>query len=179
MPNQEKFNYPDPNDDMWNQECEVLMPFLFGKCVDIGSSNRSIFENDVRVDIDKERKPDFCCAGDELPFKDEELDCLYSIHSFEHFEDQEKTIKEWTRVIKRGGVIGIVHPDVEFTGVQLSPDLNKDKNPFNKHTFERTQKQFLEWLKLNNYFGLKLIDFGEACGRWSFYVVLKKNGFSV
>ena len=176
MPEQKIIYYPDSNDDMWNQECEALIPYLFGEGADIGSSVRSIFENDVRVDIDKERNPTVRCSGDELPFNDNTLDYLYSIHSFEHFEDQKKTIQEWTRVIKRGGIIGIVHPDVEFTGIQLPIDLNKDKNPYNKHTFERTYQEFLKWLKINNYFGLKLIDSGIACGKWSFFVILKKKG---
>ena len=177
MNDQKVIYYPDANDDMWNWECEKLIPYLFGKGVDIGSSVRSIFEEDIRVDIDKKRCPNYCCAGDNLPFKDDEFDYLYSIHSFEHFEDQEKTIKEWKRVIKRGGIIGIVHPDVEFTGVQLPADANPDKNPYNKHTFERTREEFLKWLKSNNYFGLKLIDSGIACGKWSFFVILKKKSF--
>ena len=147
MSEQKIIYYPHSMDDMWNQECEALIPFLFGKGVDVGSSTRSIFETDVRVDIDEKHNPDCLCKGDDLPFEGEEFDYLYSIHSFEHFEDQEKTIKEWTRVIKTGGIIAIVHPDVEFTGVQLPADANPDKNPYNKHTFERTREEFLKWLK--------------------------------
>jgi len=178
MDQQNIFYYPHPTDNMWNRECEALIPYLFGKGVDIGSSNRSIFKTDIRVDIDEKYNPDYFCSGDKLPFADDTFDYLYSIHSFEHFEDQEKTIKEWTRVIKKKGIIAIVHPDVEFTGIQLSSEINSDKNPYNKHTFERTYEEFLKWLKKNNYFGLKLIDSGIACGRWSFYIILKKKVFS-
>jgi len=178
MPNEKHFFYPDSRDDMWNVECESLIPYLRGNGVDIGSGTRSIFKEDMRVDADEKTNPQFSDRGDKLPFEDGKFDYLYSIHSFEHFDDQEKTINEWIRVIKRGGIIAIVHPDIEFTGPQLPADANPDKNPFNKHTFERTYAQFMDWLKLHNYFNLKLLDSGVACGHWSFYVILKKNGLS-
>ena len=176
MPNPKIRHYPVADDDMWNREAENIMPFLFGKGVDIGAGGRSIFKDDVRVDCDPEREPDFLCSGDDLPFKDGEFDYLYGIHAFEHFADQEKLIKEWTRVIRKGGTIAIVHPDLEFTGKQKPIEESMDKNPHNFHYFERTHEEFLKYLLDNNFFGLKLIATGPACQGWSFYVVLKKNG---
>lgn len=166
--------YPHPTDNMWNAEAGKLIPYLFGKGADIGSSNRSIFTTDVRVDIDPERHPDILCSGDKLPFEDEEFDYVYGIHSFEHFPDQEKLLKEWRRVVKKGGIVAIVHPDLEFTKEQKPLDQNMDKNPYNKHFYERTYQQWLDWFSTLEDLGLKIIDSGVACGRWSFYVIMKR-----
>ncbi len=136
MPANKKIKYYDTNEDpMWNKEVESLMPWLFGKGADIGCGNRSITPDIVRVDIDEKVKPDVLASGDKLPFKDEEFDYITSIHSFEHFEDQVKTLNEWLRVIKVGGIIAIVHPDVFFTKKQ-NPEIDAPglkANPYNKH----------------------------------------------
>ncbi len=176
MENVEITLYPHPKDDMWNQECEALIPFLSGKGIDIGCSNRSIFKEDVRQDIDKEMQPELLCSGDELPCKDEEFDYLTSIHTFEHFKDQIKMLTEWARVIKKGGIIAIVHPDVNHTGIYRPDGLKEGENPYYEHHHEKTYADFLAWFKKNNSFGLSLVDSGVACPNWSFYIILKKNG---
>ncbi len=177
MPEQKTIYYPDPTDEMWNQECEALIPYLSGRGVDIGSGSRSIFKDDVRVDVDEKHNPEIYCSGNDLPFKDGEFDYLYSIHSFEHFRDQAKLLTEWARVIKRGGVIAIVHPDVEHTGIRRPEGIRSGENIYNKHEHEKTLAGFLKWFKHNGNFGLKIIDKGVACPNWSFYIILKKNIF--
>ncbi len=163
--------YPSPTDKMWNSECEKIMPYLRGRGLNLGSGQRGIYGNEVRVDLNPETKPDHVCSGDSLPFKDREFDYLYSIHSFEHFEDQKKTIAEWKRVVKKEGIIALVHPDLTYTKVQREEQWHHDV--FNRHFHERTYNEFLEYLKANNYFGMQLVASGEACKEWSFYVVLK------
>lgn len=170
----EQIKYPHSDDIMWNQECESIIPYLFGYGVDIGCSNRSIYAVDARVDIDEKHNPDYCGSGDDLPFRDEEFDYLYSIHSFEHFDDQIAVLDEWSRVVKKGGIIAIVHPDVDYTHVQKSEAANPDKNPYNKHYHERNQKEFISWFESLKRDDLKVIDHGEACPNWSFFVVFKK-----
>ena len=165
--------YPHPTDNMWNSEVETLIPWLSGRGVDIGSSNRSIFPGVVRVDFDESRDPDILASGDNLPFNDGQFDYLYSVHSFEHFDDQIKLLDEWARVVKKGGIIAIVHPDVEFTGVQKPIEQNMDKNPFNKHFHERTRDEFIKWFESLGRIDLKIIDSGIACGHWSFYIILQ------
>jgi len=173
VPQKIKF-YPDTQDDMWNKECEKLMPYLNGKGIDIGSGDRCILTESCRVDIDKNREPHFCCSGDELPCEDEEFDFLTSIHSLEHFEDPEKTLREWRRIVKKGGIVAIVHPDVDYTKKQLPEDANPDKNPHNKHFYERNHEGFIKWFESLENVGLKIIDTGPACREWSFYVILKR-----
>jgi predicted SAM-dependent methyltransferase len=162
---------------MWKWEVESLMPWLSGKGVDIGAGARSISLDIIRVDIDEKVKPDVLASGDELPFKDGEFDYLTSIHSFEHFEDHVKTLKEWLRVIKTGGIIGIVHPDIFYTKKQ-NPEIDKPRlkaNPYNRHCHEHTQESFVKtlhgWIDLP----FRILDSGTACANWSFYVILKKT----
>jgi len=171
---QKKICYPDPNDDFWNKECKCLIPFLSGKGVDIGSGPRSIFKEDLRVDLDERINPDICCSGDALPFKNDEFDYLYSIHSFEHFENQVRLLREWARVVRKGGIIAIVHPDVSWTGVLRPFGLRPGENKYNEHKHEKSYSDFLSWLKENGGFGLKIIESGEAREAWSFYIILKK-----
>jgi predicted SAM-dependent methyltransferase len=168
--------YENEIDPMWKWEIEKLLPWFYGKGVDIGCGERSINKNILRVDIDEKVKPDIICSGDSLPFKDAEFDYVCSIHTFEHFEDQVKTLKEWLRIIKKGGIIGIVHPDVSYTKKQLPPEDNPSLkgNPFNKHFYEHTLASFLDQLKKWPDIPFKIIDYGKACEDWSFYVILKK-----
>ena len=104
--------YDTETDEMWLLEVECLMPWMSGKGIDVGCGARTFSKDILRVDIDKAVKPDIVASGDKMPLKDEEFDYLISIHSFEHFENPKKVLTEWLRVLKVGGVIGIVHPDI-------------------------------------------------------------------
>lgn len=173
MPKELSF-YPHPRDPMWNAECEAIMKWFDGEGVDVGASVRSVYEKDLRVDMDPSVEPDVLCPGDALQLPDDKYDYLYGIHVFEHFEDQTKLMLEWKRVIKKGGIIAIVHPDVQYTGRYTKKPTDPDYDPYYVHYHERTYAEFLQYLKDNDYFGMKLIDDGLACPEWSFYVILKK-----
>ena len=168
--------YYEEQDRMWKWEVDSLSPWLFGKGADIGCGARSMDDDVIRVDIDKAVKPDVVCSGDKLPFKDSELDFICSIHSFEHFPNSKKLLTEWLRVIKEGGIIGIVHPDVQHTKKQNpvidNPGLKQ--NPYNKHYHEHTAESFVKMLVEWQDLPFKVIDYGVACRAWSFYVILKK-----
>jgi len=164
------------DDEMWQKECQKLTPWIFGHGVDIGCGMRSIREDIIRVDIDKNVHPDFCCSADKLPIKDEDFDFVTSIHSLEHVDNQYETLKEWFRILKKGGIIGIVHPDVEYTKPQTShvDDKNFNNNPYNHHFHENSLKSFLEQLKSWQSLSFRILDSGVACPGWSFYVILEK-----
>lgn len=168
--------YEDEQDPMWQAEVEKLMPWLFGKGIDIGCGGRSIRNDILRVDIDEKVKPDVVCSGDKLPFKNEKFDFITAIHAFEHFPDPQKTLLEWLRILKKGGIVAIVHPDVFYTKkqkpVRENPSLKG--NPYTKHYFEHTKDSFVLMLKSWTDLPFRIMDFGVACGNWSFYVILKK-----
>lgn len=58
--------------------------------------------------------PHIRCLGEILPFKNETFDFIVSHHSLEHMRDIISTIKEWLRVLKKGGKIVIVTPDSRY-----------------------------------------------------------------
>ena len=57
---------------------------------------------------------DFVCSADKLPFDDETVDEVYSRHVVEHFSLKEflKVLEEWNRVLKIGGKIYIICPNL-------------------------------------------------------------------
>lgn len=171
--------YPETeHDTMWKWEAEKLKSWLHGRGADIGCGKRSVLKDSIRVDIDEKVEPDICCSGDKLPFKDGELDYITSIHSFEHFDDQHGLLKEWLRVVRVGGIIGIVHPDIQYTKKQntIIDNPGLKENPYNKHWHENTaetlEKQLREWEDLR----FRIIDRGVACQNWSFYLIIEKCG---
>ena len=170
-------NYYDDNfDPMWKWEVEKLIPWLSGEGADIGCGTRTIWPTIKRVDIDEKVKPDVLASGDKLPFKNGELDFVIGVHAFEHFPDPRKLLSEWLRVVKVGGIVGIVHPDVTYTKKQ-NPEVDNPglrENPFNKHYHEHTPESFSNLLRGLSDLPFRLIDYGVACGEWSFYVILKK-----
>jgi len=55
-----------------------------------------------------------------LPFEDASFDCVFSHALLEHLVDPQRALKEFYRVLKRGGRIGICSPD--WGGFVLAPD---------------------------------------------------------
>lgn len=117
---------------------EIVNKYLLGlKGVEIGGSISSDFGIDAinidRVDIQKSdinnfyfrdqiysefhciKKVDLIADGDNLPFKDNTLDFVFTSHVLEHFYDPIKALKEWYRVVKNGGYIFMIIPHKERT----------------------------------------------------------------
>ncbi len=63
-----------------------------------------------------------------LPFPDESVDYIYSSHLLEHLykEDAKKLLKEAYRVLKKGGIIRICVPDLEYA-ISLYQKGEKEK----------------------------------------------------
>ncbi len=66
-----------------------------------------------------------------LPFADESVDCIYSSHTFEHFTFAQSLslAKECRRVLKLGGTLRLVVPDLE----RLVRDYLADSAPLASH----------------------------------------------
>lgn len=169
--------YPSKDDFMWNDEICKILPYTDGQGIDIGCGGRSIRPDIKRVDIDPQKEPDICCSGDEIPVPDESFDFVVAQHVLEHFENQDKALKEWLRLLKKGGYLLIIHPDINFTGAQLPPDKNPDllAHPHNRHYHERYFTEFLSWINNRTQYGFNLMNLGEAAPSWSFFLVLRKH----
>jgi len=57
---------------------------------------------------------DYVCSADNLPFEENEIDEIYSRHVVEHFTLKEflKVLEEWNRVLKVGGEVHIICPNM-------------------------------------------------------------------
>jgi predicted SAM-dependent methyltransferase len=69
----------------------------------------------VNVDFEKGCKPDVVADVRQLPFEDETVDELYASHLLEHFDYREPVLEEWHRVLKLGGNITLIVPDLVGT----------------------------------------------------------------
>jgi len=80
-------------------------------------------------------------SGDNLPFKDDTLDYIITSHVVEHFFDPIKAIKEWLRVVKKGGYVFMIIPHKERTF-----DKNREET-FAKELMDRHEGK----LKITDY----------------------------
>lgn len=94
-----------------------LVPYMRGKCLDIGSGAYKVFPHFVGVDnghhwghFDNVRVDD---AADLKQFGSAAWDLAYSSHLLEHFhyKDVPNVLKEWMRVTKIGGHLVLYLPD--------------------------------------------------------------------
>ncbi len=68
----------------------------------------------VSCDARKLHGVDYVCPADKLPFPNESIDEIYSRHVIEHLTLKQfiKTLAEWSRVLKKGGMIYIICPNL-------------------------------------------------------------------
>src|SRR5262249_42083876 len=70
----------------------------------------------VHVDIEKYPHIDFQTGVDTLTFaQDSSVELIYACHVLEHFgrHEVDEVLREWFRVLKRGGVLRLAVPDFE------------------------------------------------------------------
>lgn len=70
---------------------------------------------------------DHVCKADELPFADNSIDEIYSRHLIEHFTLKEflKVLVEWNRVLKVGGKLHIICPNLLWHLKQIIKGTHK------------------------------------------------------
>ena len=78
--------------------------------VDYTDDMDTVFKQGEEKMCGEKMKVDVVANGDDLPFDDESYDFVISSHVIEHFFDPIKAIKEWMRVIKKGGYVFIIAP---------------------------------------------------------------------
>ncbi|MBI3500275.1 MAG: methyltransferase domain-containing protein [Bacteroidetes bacterium] len=94
-------------------------------------------------------------ADDLSPFKNNSADLIYASHVFEYFDREEapKVLKEWKRVLKKGGTLRLAVPDFEALAnvYEKYKDLNLVKGPLygkwkvkgkNKYVYHKTVYDF-------------------------------------
>jgi SAM-dependent methyltransferase len=127
------------------QDSKLAHKYLDGLAgVEIGSAAHNPFHLDtINVDftddmdtVFKQAEEKLCGSkmpvdvvanGDDLPFKDESVDFVISSHVIEHFFDPIKALKEWYRVIKKGGYIFIIAPITAYVPNETRPTTTLDE----------------------------------------------------
>jgi SAM-dependent methyltransferase len=85
------------------------------------------------LEIDLNRQP--------LPYPDNSVDCVFSSHTFEHFDNYLFALGEVWRVLKHGGRLFLSVPYVTLTEFNLV-------NPYHRHHFNEYSFDFFEIGKL-------------------------------
>lgn len=68
---------------------------------------------------EKARLHTTCALAEDLPFGEKSFDRVIMVDAFHHVEDQKKTAEELFRVLKPGGYLFVVEPDIHLFFVKL------------------------------------------------------------
>ncbi len=161
-----------------NSEAHAMSLLCDGVGIDVGCGGEKTRPNAIGVDITPggskgvyggqksvASAADITASGDYLPmFENGALDFVISRHNLEHYQDYIKALLEWTRVLKPGGLLGIVAPDHEWVDtIRLDPT--------HYHVFTQDS--------LKRLFGLlpqlKLIHAGISAPLWSIMAIVQKT----
>jgi len=165
-------------DEQNHPEALALWEYCVGKGIDVGCGHRKVHPEAIGVDIlpagsvgkdgvisGKPSVADVQASGDDLnSFAENELDYVVSRHNLEHYVDTVKTLIEWRRVLRRGGVMAIIVPD-ERAGDTVYLD------PTHKHCFTPDSLERL----ITVIGGLRVVKSETVIPLWSFLLVAVKT----
>jgi ubiquinone/menaquinone biosynthesis C-methylase UbiE len=97
---------------------------------------------------------------DNIPFKDEQFDIIYSKSFVEHFYYPEKVFKEIFRVLKPGGRVITLTPHWKYMFKNFYEDYSH-RTPFTKESLNYIQK-------VNGFKNIKTINFRQLPALWKF-----------
>lgn len=161
----------------------AVIPYCkIGKGIDVGCGHRKTSDNCIGVDLvkkgdlgqvgcitGKNSQADICASGDYLyMFNDGELDFVIARHNLEHYIDVVKTLREWKRVLKKGGVMAIILPDEN--GLNKVGKRGVELDSTHEHSF--TQESFANIIDAIG--GLEIIKLRTVIKNWSFICVSRK-----
>lgn len=105
-------NFKDRVHDLAGRE--FLEAICVGDGLEVGSADRPISKNAKTLDIEEKYKPEIVADMLKIPLENDSQDFLVASHALEHTEHILVALKEWYRVLKKGGEIGIMVPHGEF-----------------------------------------------------------------
>jgi len=157
-------------DHIWVKEVGFATQYLSWEDVvlDLGCGKRITVAGAIGVDltlspqsvgVQGTQRPTLLCEGQVLPFQDESIGYVTSIHSFEHFPEPLKVLSEIHRVLKPGGYVGLVIPRHDLTPKR--PDHVAEYMP---DSFER----------LVEGSGLRVVAREDCIENWSFGMLVQK-----
>lgn len=153
--------------------------------VDFTDSMETTFKKQEKELCGEAMPVDIMASGDNLPVPDESQDFVISSHVLEHFPDPIKALKEWHRVIKKGGYIFMIVPHKERTFdkhkkrtrlqelIDCHKGLAKAKDSLGHYSFWITE----DLVELMDYLGWKIVeawDVDDKAGN-GFIIVIQKT----
>ena len=122
--------------DLRHEERRAVLPYVTGRCLEIGCGHRRTSRAVIAVDLTpggatgtvgnvagKRSRADVGADGAALPFRSAGFDSIVARHNLEHYRDTAATLTEWRRVLAAGGTVAVVVPDEErFDGSTLDLD---------------------------------------------------------
>ena len=166
--------------DEHHPERMALYPLCKGRGIDVGCGHRKTHPDAIGVDLladggrlttagnvyDKISQADVACTGDALNiFEDKSLDYVVQRHNLEHYQDPIRALQEWIRILRHGGILGMVVPDDE-----VCDTLRLDQT--HKHVF--TQSSIHRIIDLLPE--VRVVHLAPLLFRWSFVCVVQKVG---
>lgn len=132
---------------------------------DLGCGRHKTIDRAIGVDV----KPvtDIASSIESLPMiENGSADVVISRHSLEHLIDPVEAIREWGRILKKGGKMIIVLPDHEYI------DTMDFRLSNGKHLHAYTRKSFLNMVIMFARF--YEVNTSTIIPDWSFGIVLRK-----
>jgi SAM-dependent methyltransferase len=134
--------------------------------LDIGCGKHKTIRESVGIDVID--GADIKTSGDDLKrIGDEWADVIISRHSFEHILNSVRCLKEWARVLKKGGKAIIILPDHEYIDTM---DFRLSQG---QHLHAYTRESLKSLLLLMPEYDI--ISQGDCIKDWSFYTILIKK----
>jgi ADP-heptose:LPS heptosyltransferase/predicted SAM-dependent methyltransferase len=160
-----------------------IVHYLRGRLLDVGCGPFKVFPYAIGVDdyshaqmFGWQYKPDVISDASTLSmFANESMDSVFSSHALEHIRDTDKALKEWFRVLKKGGYLILYLPHKELYPNIGQPGANPDhKHDFLPEDITKAMKQVGCWDLVVNE--TRDMDFGQgaAHNEYSFLQIYKK-----
>lgn len=154
-----------------------LSPFCTGYGLDLGFGGDPITLSAIRMDFPSPYTNvgnfpvQLGGSADSLHwFNDNQLDFIYSSHLLEDFEDTEKVLREWLRVLKPGGKLITFCPDEQ----RFRKHCNNTGQPYNyAHVHENFSLAFVKNI-LNKIDATKVIYEQDNVDIYSWDLVVEK-----
>ena len=147
--------------------------YLHGHGIDIGCGNDLLVIPNGHVDPwDKEQGDMEQMTG----IQDATYDFVYASHALEHAKDVEVALYNWSRILKRNGIMYLVVPDYELYEHMTWPSIF---NPDHKHSFSTklTQKQINRFGK-SHYHMTDLYRVLGLCGIKTEWTFVEDDGYN-
>jgi len=154
-----------------------VVEYLRGRGLDVGAGSFKILPHAIAVDngCDNEMfgipfKPDlYVKSADEMDvFASESMNFVYSSHLLEHMEEPQKALKEWWRLLLKGGYLVLYLPHEELYPKIGEPGANVD------HKHNLNEEKVIDWMKDVGGWDLIRCEKRDQDEEYSFLMVFRK-----